>query len=435
MLETLEPALADDLTGLLNRRYLRELFRDSWSEMVSATGRVSLLLVDLDGFKQINDRFGHLAGDAVLRAVAHRLRTSFRDEDRIVRYGGDEFVVVLVDTGPIEARALAERARRALAEAEWVDSSGGSELPHRVSFSYGIATAPDDGLSGDEVVAVADRRLYAEKMVRRAAAEQSRRRRRYLNVALAATAAILLGLAVGRLAGPDAFRWWRPVAPEVGATGAPPVVDERSEMAALREEVERLNAALQAAGPSVDAREALLARIHELEARLAEAERTAPAASGSAPAAGPSAGAIPTADGLVAGQRVSRAPGSADGPTDAPGAGQPLEPEVVADAARAAGGEVTIVSTPPQLIGHDRPVYPPFALQRGIEGEVELRVRVGADGRVLGVEPTSPQVGFGFDEAARRAALSATYTPAQRDGRPVAADTLLRIRFVLASRR
>lgn len=153
MVESRQLELSDDLTGVLNRRYLRELFEGEWNERVRSAGHLSLLLLDLDGFKPINDRHGHLAGDAVLRAVTARLRESFRDGDRLVRYGGDEFVVVLEGAGAEEARALAERARTRLAQGEWIDPADGAPIPYRVTFSIGVGTAPEDGLQGDSVLA------------------------------------------------------------------------------------------------------------------------------------------------------------------------------------------------------------------------------------------------------------------------------------------
>ena len=86
---------------------------------------------------------------------------------------------------------------------------------------------------------------------------------------------------------------------------------------------------------------------------------------------------------------------------------------------------------PPQLLRHEPPEYPPIALRRRVEATVELRVSVDAEGRVTAVEPVGAPRGLGFDEAARRAALSAVYRPGTRDGVPVAMQTMLEIRFVV----
>ncbi len=424
MVESRQLELSDDLTGVLNRRYLRELFEGEWSERVRGAGHLSLLLLDLDGFKPINDRYGHLAGDAVLRAVTARLREAFRDGDRLVRYGGDEFVVVLEGAGAEEARALAERARTRLAQGEWIDPADGAPIPYRVTFSIGVGTAPEDGLQGDTVLAAADRRLYAEKSLRRAAART--RRRRGLLLALGATAFGLAGLIVWRVA-PS-----RPPAPAAGAVSpvaAAPQVDPE-EVALLRAEVERLSAALAAEGQPTPERDALQQRIRELETTLAEAEQrqraaaTRPVEAAPADAApvrplpAPAAGRGPEAGERSATALATPPPGEAGRPGPAP---------TVATVPAAA----PLVTTPPQLLRHDRPIYPSFALQRRVEGEVELRVAVSAEGRVTRVEPTGPPVGFGFDDAAMRAARSAIYRPAQRNGEAVPSETTLRIRFVL----
>ena len=114
--EPTDLALRDDLTGAWNRRYLRQLLEEDWAEVVASQGTVTLLVLDLDFFKEINDTHGHLAGDLVLQRASQQLRASFRAEDRLIRYGGDEFVVALFGVGAEEARILAERARTALQE-------------------------------------------------------------------------------------------------------------------------------------------------------------------------------------------------------------------------------------------------------------------------------------------------------------------------------
>jgi len=415
-----EPALSDDLTGALNRRYLRELFEREWDELLAEHGRVALLVLDLDGFKPVNDRFGHLVGDAVLRAVSARLRGAFRDDDRLVRYGGDEFVVVLPGAGAVEARSLAERAREALAREAWDDPATGREVEPRVSFSIGVAAAPFDGASGDEVLATADRRLYEEKALRRAA---RRRRRRRAQLTLAAVLTVTVAAAV-------ATGWQvlaRPEAPEVGAVAprafAP--LDARREVERLRAEVERLSSALAKERSAVD-REPYERRIRELEAALAAAERGEPGG----------AAVEPGAPGPLRPQPA--APG-ANVPPDSPRS--PATPEPGARSGGEAAAPVAAPSprvpavVPPQLVSHQPPVYPLLALQRGLEATVELRLRVDESGRVTAVEPVGAPRSFGFDDAARRAALSAVYRPGTRDGVAVPMETTLTIRFVLGERR
>ena len=411
-----EPALADDLTGTLNRRYLRELFASEWAGLVERHGRVALLVLDLDAFKPVNDRFGHLVGDAVLRAVSARLLRSFREDDRVVRYGGDEFVVVLPGAGAEEARALAERTRAALGEEDWIDPATGARVEHRVSFSIGVAAAPDDGGAGDDVLAAADRRLYEEKVRRQSSRRTRRTRWRLVRLAVA--------LAAGAVATGGAFLLLRdPPAPDVGAV-APrsfAAADERVELETLRAEVARLKAEL-AADRTAEERASYQQRIRELEATLAEAERRMAAAAG-APAAAPETAPAPpdaTAQALPAGAAAPEPGTRGSGRAAGAPAGAAPSPTVTPP-----------VIVLPRLVSHAAPVYPPLALQRRIEASVDLRVTVDASGRVTAVEPVGPSRGLGFDEAALAAARSAVYRPGTRNGAPAAMVTTLQIRFVV----
>lgn len=149
-------AARDPLTGLLNRRELHEHLSREIERSRRDGGGFSLVLLDLDGFKLVNDTRGHSAGDDVLRRVAEALEQSKRGSEVAFRMGGDEFALLLSDThDEAGAIASAERACAALAEAEG-----------RVKASYGVARWPQDGADDDAVLAAADVRLYAMKGAR-----------------------------------------------------------------------------------------------------------------------------------------------------------------------------------------------------------------------------------------------------------------------------
>lgn len=147
----------DALTGALTRERF-EMLGEAVLARSRASGRpVSLALVDIDHFKSINDRYGHVAGDAVLQGVVECLQTESREEDRIFRYGGDEFVVLWEGMPRSAALASAERMRLA------VHRGAASDIPVAATISVGIATFPDDAGSIRDLVAYADAHLYKAK--------------------------------------------------------------------------------------------------------------------------------------------------------------------------------------------------------------------------------------------------------------------------------
>jgi len=144
----------DPLTGCLNRRGFDERAREAVDLALEHGGSLAVVLVDLDGFKQVNDTAGHAAGDAVLRTTAERLAAAARPGDVIGRLGGDEFAVVLHRVGESDAAAAAERLEAALEGA--------------APASVGVAVLPHDGDALEALIARADRRLYEVKLRRRA---------------------------------------------------------------------------------------------------------------------------------------------------------------------------------------------------------------------------------------------------------------------------
>ena len=154
----LEMALTDPLTGLYNQRYLR---RHLSGLVESGQGRqLSVLMVDVDHFKSVNDRFGHPSGDRALRLIADSLRVNTRVFDSVARYGGEEFVVVMPGTGPEEAAAAAERLRSAVEAVEFLTLDNVRAL---LTVSIGIACSPNAAVSPEALLQAADAALYEAK--------------------------------------------------------------------------------------------------------------------------------------------------------------------------------------------------------------------------------------------------------------------------------
>ena len=122
---------------------------------------LSALMIDVDKFKDFNDRHGHDAGDRVLAAVSRCLSEQIRMSDTLVRYGGEEFAVLLPNTSAENARVLADRAREAIAGLR--TSIPQSERPLSVTISVGVAALPDQGTTGDDLLLAADKALFRAK--------------------------------------------------------------------------------------------------------------------------------------------------------------------------------------------------------------------------------------------------------------------------------
>jgi len=154
-----EASLTDPLTGLRNRRFLEQTIRNDVEMAVRKNEDLVFLLVDLDHFKTVNDTYGHAAGDAVLVQTATVLRATFRASDYIVRWGGEEFLVVARFVDRRDARELAEKLRVAVAEHDFVLPDGTTV---RRTCSVGVASFPSV-LSWEQTVAQADEALYEAK--------------------------------------------------------------------------------------------------------------------------------------------------------------------------------------------------------------------------------------------------------------------------------
>lgn len=151
----------DELTGLPTRRAFTDIARQRLAEATEASP-VALAVIDIDHFKSVNDTFGHLTGDNVLEVVAQTLGQGARAHDVIGRYAGDEFVLLLPDTAATDAQRVCERLREEVA-ARRIGVRGAEERWVGVSLSIGVAVAPRDGRTFEELFAAADRALYDAK--------------------------------------------------------------------------------------------------------------------------------------------------------------------------------------------------------------------------------------------------------------------------------
>jgi diguanylate cyclase (GGDEF)-like protein len=153
-------SVTDDLTHLYNSRYLNQVLRRE-TKRASRSGRpLSLLFIDLDGFKAINDTHGHLFGSRALVEAAAVIRSSARETDVVSRFGGDEFALVLPDTGGEGAFAVGERIREKIAAHMFLAGDG---LDIHLTVSFGVATLPDVAASSEELVQAADKAMYQVK--------------------------------------------------------------------------------------------------------------------------------------------------------------------------------------------------------------------------------------------------------------------------------
>lgn len=202
--EATKLAVTDPLTGTFNRRTFLDLAEKEIARSRRSQAPLALVMFDLDLFKSVNDRHGHLAGDYVLKRFVEVARMCLRQEDLLVRYGGEEFCLLLPDTDTDDAAALAERIRGATEYSLFVFNDGKTEKPISVTVSGGVAKLdPNTEEEVDSLVARADEALYAAKAGGRnqiavfpdnvagiAALTRSQRMRAVLPAAKAATASL-----------------------------------------------------------------------------------------------------------------------------------------------------------------------------------------------------------------------------------------------------
>jgi len=153
-------SVTDDLTGLYNSRYLYQVLRRESKRAIRNGRPVSILFLDLDGFKSVNDRHGHLSGSRALVEAAEVIHRCSRETDIVARFGGDEFAVILPDTNSEGAVSMAERVRDRISLHPFLASEG---LTIRLTASIGVATLPDMAGSAEELIRVSDAAMYGVK--------------------------------------------------------------------------------------------------------------------------------------------------------------------------------------------------------------------------------------------------------------------------------
>jgi two-component system cell cycle response regulator len=150
----------DDLSGLFNHRYLEVALDRELKRVERYASQLAVLFLDLDFFKRVNDTHGHLVGSRVLREMAGLLKKSTREVDVVIRYGGDEYTIILVETGAETAGLVAERIRAQVEAHVFLESEG---YAIRLTCSIGYACCPEDSTSKQELLDMADQAMYGGK--------------------------------------------------------------------------------------------------------------------------------------------------------------------------------------------------------------------------------------------------------------------------------
>ena len=171
LLETINLANRDSLTNLYNRNYFNSKAKQILSTSINKQLPLSLVMIDLDGFKAINDQYGHLFGDRVLKHIAKILQSSIREEDILARFGGDEFILLLPNASITNALLVIKRIKQNLVNSclasSLTEASAGDrgcskfQLP---SFSFGIASFNNEDETIEELINIADKDLYKGKL-------------------------------------------------------------------------------------------------------------------------------------------------------------------------------------------------------------------------------------------------------------------------------
>jgi diguanylate cyclase (GGDEF)-like protein len=164
----LEPMLKDKLTGAYNRRYFESILQNGIDASLKSSQNLSILMLDLDHFKKINDTYGHLFGDVVLAKTAGLIRDRLRKDDFFVRYGGEEFIIMFFNLKTDIALMLAERIRKAIEDFEIYNAT--EKINVKITISIGVANLMQRNLKALELIAEADKAMYKAKETRNAVA-------------------------------------------------------------------------------------------------------------------------------------------------------------------------------------------------------------------------------------------------------------------------
>lgn len=162
IMENIADKVNDPLTGVKNYRYFEEAVGQECYRALRNDLKTSVVFIDLDNFKNVNDTFGHAKGDLVLKNIARYFESMLRKSDNLCRLGGDEFSIIAVDTDKKDAEILIKRLRESLEE---------RFTEFELSFSYGIATIPDDSNDPTTLREIADSRLYKQKDSRKSVSD------------------------------------------------------------------------------------------------------------------------------------------------------------------------------------------------------------------------------------------------------------------------
>ncbi|MCH7755117.1 diguanylate cyclase [candidate division KSB1 bacterium] len=154
-------AITDGLTGLYNYRYFKEQLLQELKRAQRHSLNISVVMIDIDHFKQYNDKNGHPAGDVVLKDIARLLRDNIRNIDLAARYGGEEFSLILIETDKPSAKIVSEKIRKLVEDYGFAYES--SQPDGKLTISTGVAKFPEDGEDFDTLVSKADQRLYRAK--------------------------------------------------------------------------------------------------------------------------------------------------------------------------------------------------------------------------------------------------------------------------------